>query len=154
MLQKRDFVLLSYLRKNARMGLTAMSKHSQVPVSTIYDRLKSYTGTCVLRTTALLNFEQLGFHTRVSILFRCDAKSRDGLRDYLTKALPVNSLCKINNGYDFFADCVFRDLHALEDFLDKTERQFDIKTKQVFFVIDDIKREGFLADPNLVEVLV
>jgi DNA-binding Lrp family transcriptional regulator len=154
MVQKRDLVLLSHLRKNARMGLTAMSKASRVPVSTIYDRLKAYLGTYVVRNTALLDFSQLGFHTRATILFRTDPKARDALRDHLSKSFPVNSLFKINNGYDFCADCVFRDLHELEDFLDRTERQFDIKSKQVFFVIDDIKREAFLSDPSLVDVMV
>jgi DNA-binding Lrp family transcriptional regulator len=153
MVHKRDLVLLSYLRKNARMGLTAMSRQSRVPVSTIYDRLKCYNGTYVVRNTALLNFSELGFHTRVNILLRTDPKKRDALRDYLSKALYVNSLLKINNGYDFFVDCVFKDLHQLEDFLDRTEKEFTIKAKQVFFVIDDIKRECFLSDPSLVDVI-
>jgi DNA-binding Lrp family transcriptional regulator len=135
------------------MGLTAMSKSARVPISTIYDRLKIYAGTFIVRNTALLDFSKLGFHTRATILMRSDPKSRDALRDYLSKALPVNSLFKINNGFDFCADCVFRDLHDLEDFMDKTERQFDIKSKQVFFVIDDIKREAFLSDPLLVDVV-
>ena len=132
------------------MGLTAMSRSSNVPVSTIYDRLRVYLGTYVQRTTALLNFQQLGYHTRVNILLRVEPKSRDALRDHLVHALPVNSLFKINNGFDYFADCVFHDMHELEQFLDALD-QYGVKAKQVYFIIDDIKREAFLSDPSLVD---
>jgi DNA-binding Lrp family transcriptional regulator len=153
MVQKRDLIILSNLRKNARMGLTQMSKQTRVPVSTIHDRLKAYLGSYVLRNTALLNFQQIGFHTRVTLMLRASPKDKEQLRDFLAKAISVNSLYRINNGFDFLADCVFRDMQELEDFLDKAEKQFDIKAKQLFFVIDDIKREAFLSDPQLVDLV-
>ena len=33
------------------------------------------------------------------------------------------------------------------------EEKFDIKSKEVYYVIDDIKREAFMSDPNVVDLL-
>jgi len=153
MIPKKDMVILSHLRKNARMGLTEMSKASHMPVSTIHDRLKNYTGTYIHRNTALLNFASLGFTTRVSLLLRVHPKDKDALRQALSSAPMVNSLYKINNGYDFLAECVFRTMRDLEDFIEHLEQQHDVKAKQIFFVIDDLKREAFLADPQLIDLV-
>lgn len=153
MLPKKDMVILSHLRKNARMGLTEMSRSSRVPVSTLHDRLKTYAGTYIHRNTALLNFASLGFTTRVSILLRIGTKDKEAVRATLSAAPMVNSLYKINNGYDFLAECVFRTMRDLEDFIERLEQQHDVKAKQVFFVIDDLKREAFLADPQLLDLV-
>ncbi len=154
MIPKKDLVILSHLRSNARMGLTQMSRSSRVPVSTIHDRIKQFGQSYVHRSTALLNFAALGFGTRVSLLLRVHSKDKDALREHLARSPSVNSLFKINNGFDYFADCVFRSMRDLEDFVDGIERQYDIKAKQVHFIIDDIKRESFLSDPQLIEIFI
>lgn len=154
MVHKRDLLIISNLRKDARMGLTKMSKETRVPVSTIYDRIHQLCQGYVVRNTALLNFNQLGFHTRVTLMLRAAPKDKEQLKDYLSKAAHVNSLCRVNNGFDFLADCVFRDMQELEDFVDRAEKEFDIKAKQMYFVIDDIKRESFLADPLLIDMVM
>ncbi|MBI4439643.1 hypothetical protein HY638_01615, partial [Candidatus Woesearchaeota archaeon] len=38
---------------------------------------------------------------------------------------------------------------ALEEFLEKLSVQFRVKRKEVYHIIDDIKREEFLSDPQL-----
>ena len=43
-MKKKDQILLSYLRKDARMPLTKMSKKTNIPVSTLFDRLKVNEG--------------------------------------------------------------------------------------------------------------
>ncbi|MFC1769320.1 hypothetical protein ACFLZX_06180, partial [Nanoarchaeota archaeon] len=69
------------------------------------------------------------------------------LADFLIKHNNVNSAFKINNGYDFHIECMFRNLKELEEFNENLEEKFNIKDKKVFFLIEDIKRETFLEDP-------
>jgi hypothetical protein len=42
---------------------------------------------------------------------------------------------------------IFKHIKDLEDFMEILEEKFPIKSKQVFYIIDDIKREEFMADP-------
>ena len=50
-------------------------------------------------------------------------------------------------------EMVFREIREMEDFLEKIEDRFKIKAKQVFYVIEDLKREEFLAEPELLELV-
>ncbi len=40
-MNQKDLKILAYLRQDARMPLTSMSKKTGIPVSTIFDRLRN-----------------------------------------------------------------------------------------------------------------
>ena len=75
------------------------------------------------------------------------------LKDFLMKHEHVNSLFKVNNGYDFLAEMVFQHIKDLEDFLEMLEHKYDVKDKSVFYIIEDICREEFMAKPELVKLV-
>jgi len=81
-------------------------------------------------------------------------EDRDKLKSYLKEHQSINSLFKINNGYDFLAEGVFENVKELEDFLEMLEDKFKLKDKKVFYVIEDIKRENFLARPEVMPQVV
>ena len=45
---------------------------------------------------------------------------------------------------------VFHTVKDLEDFLDDLGKMFDIQDQKHPYIIDDVKRESFLSDPNMV----
>jgi hypothetical protein len=45
-------------------------------------------------------------------------------------------------------ECVFRQIKDMDQFLDEVEKKFRIQDKQSFFIIEDLKREEFMSDPN------
>ncbi len=145
---KKDVMIMSYLRRNSRESLTSMSRKIKIPISTIYDRLKIYESTTIMKYTSLLDFGKLGFMTRANIALKTDQSQREELREFLMKHKHVNSLFKINNGFDFMADVVFRHVKDLEDFMEQLEARFHITGKQVYYVIQDIKREEFMSNPD------
>lgn len=151
MISKKDMVILSYLRKDARETLTRMSRKTSIPVSTIYDRLKTQEQEIIKGYTALLDFSKLGYNARCKIIIRVAREKRDELERFLLVHRNVNSLYKINNGFDFLIEGVFRNIRESEDFLEMLDTKFGVKTKQVYYIIDDIKREAFMADPEWVE---
>ena len=153
MVQKKDLQIISNLRADSRQTLTNMSKKTNIPISTIYDRLKANEGSLIKRHTCLLDFNKLGFTTRAKVLLRVDRAAREELKEYLTKHRNINSLAKINNNYDFLFEAVFKQIKELEEFLEKLEEKFKIKSKQVFYIIEDVKRESFLSEPEVLEVL-
>jgi hypothetical protein len=70
----------------------------------------------------------------------------------LAKNSNINSVYKTNNGFDFMMEGIFKHIKDLEDFMENLEGRFPIKSKQVFYIIEDIKREGFMADPVLFDL--
>ena len=115
--------------------------------------MNTYDGKVVHKTISLLNFGEIGFGTRANVLLRA-GKDKEQLKRHLIDHLFVNSLYKVNNGFDYLAECVFRSMKDLESFIDHLREQFDVRGSEVYYVVDDLKREGFLADPSLVDLLV
>jgi DNA-binding Lrp family transcriptional regulator len=149
-MKSKDLQIIAQLRNDARMPLTIMSKKIRVPVSTIFDRLKLHEGDLITKHTSLLNFTKLGYNSRANIMLKVDRECKDAIKEYLLKHPSVNSLYKINNGFDFMAEGVFRQIKDTEDFIDDLEKKFKVLDKNVFFIIDDVKREAFMNDSNLI----
>ena len=75
-LSKTDLLILSYLRKDARIKLTALSRKIGVPISTIYEKLKRFRANGLVRLIALVDYNRLGLSTRVMIAFKVDRDIR------------------------------------------------------------------------------
>ena len=151
MIPQKDMMILSHLRKDARETLTKMSRMTGIPVSTIYDRLKMHEKELIKGYTCLLDFSKLGYSARAKIIVKVAREKRDQLEHYLLSHESVNSLYKINNGFDFMVEGIFRDIKQSEDFLEALEIKFGVKSKQVYYIIDDIKREAFMAEPEMLD---
>lgn len=153
MMEERDMVLLAHLRRNARAKLTHISKQTDIPVSTMFERIRNPLGSYVTKYTCLLNNSELGFNSRATIILKVDKEQKQEIGQFLEKNQNVNSLYRINNGYDFLVDVIFRQMAHLEEFIEQLERKFRIKQREVYFVIDEIKQEAFLADPQTAMLL-
>jgi DNA-binding Lrp family transcriptional regulator len=148
----KDLKILSHLRKDARMPLTKMSKQTSIPVSTLFDRLKIQEDKFIVKHTSLIDFTKLGFFTRANITFKIDRGDKESFKDYLLKHPSVNSVYRINNGYDFMLEGVFKQIVDMEDFIEKIEERFNVLEKNSFYIIEDLKREAFLSDPHMLEM--
>ena len=153
MLSKKDFLLMSFLRKNSRQRLTKMSKQTKVPVSTIYDKLKVFEKGIIQKHTSLIDFSKLGFNARANIMLKVKRENREELKKDLMQCNNINTVYKINTGFDFMVEGVFRNIKDMEDFLEKLDDRFEIKERKVFYIIEDLKREGFLSDPNSADII-
>jgi Lrp/AsnC family leucine-responsive transcriptional regulator len=140
-----DMKIMQHIRQNARMNLTAISRKTGIPVSTIFDRLQAHEGSFITKFTALVDFAKLGFPVRANVFLKVDPQSRDGIRNHLLVHQSVNNLYRINNGYDFAAECVFTSIKEVEEFVEALEMQFKVLDKHVFHIIDDIAREKVLT---------
>lgn len=139
----KDVKVLSVLRQDSRLSLKEMSRRTNLPISTIYERLREYRNGVVRRNTAIIDFKELGFHTRANVLLKVGNSDRKQLRECLSKSRSTNSVFRVNNGFDFMAEFVFKDMQELEDYLEVLESKFQIKDKQIFYVVEDLKRENF-----------
>lgn len=148
---QKDLLIMSHLRRDSRLPLTEISKKTRIPVSTIFDRLKS--NELIAKNTCLLNFSKIGYNIRANITLKVDRADKDAIKEFLLKHHSVNSLYKINSGFDFMLEGVFRELKDLDLFVEDLERRFRIQDKNSHFIIDDLKREAFMSDPELLHLL-
>ena len=145
----QDLVIVSYLRQDARITLTKMSRETRIPVSTIFDKIKGYKETGLIRkNTALVSFDRFGYNTKALIFFSADKEDRGKLAELLKNNRHVNSLFKINSGWDLMAEVISPNFKEIEDFLESVEGEVTLKDKKVFYVIDELKREEFLSNPK------
>jgi len=153
MVSKKDLVVVSHLRQNSRETLTRLSKKTNMPISTLHDKMKSGCSDVISRNVALMDFSKVGFHCRAYITMRVNKKQRDDIRDFLEKQDMVNTLLRINNGYDFLVEGVFRNINEMEMFIERLDEKFDIKEKKVYHVINNIKQETFMSTPEAIDLL-
>ena len=139
-------LILSHLRQNARRTLTHMSRHTRVPISTLHEIIKSKKDW---RYTVLTDFAQLGFQIKAQVYLKVKKDQKLRLREHLKASFDVNSLYKVNNGYDFMCEVICKDLNCLESFLEIVDDKFTVKSREVHHIMEDIKKESFLAFPEL-----
>ncbi|MBT3304075.1 Lrp/AsnC family transcriptional regulator [Candidatus Woesearchaeota archaeon] len=147
---KKELVLLSKLRNNSRQRLTTLSKETRIPVSTIFEMLKRTNK--IVKNTCLLNFTELGYSIRATITLKVDAQQKNQVSEFLLKIPNLNSLYKINNGYDFMLEVVHKEMRDLELFLELLDSKFIIKEKNVYYVIDELLRESFLVEESNIDL--
>ncbi len=131
----KEMKILANLRQDARQSLVSISKKTDIPVSTVYEKIKQQESLTIKKYTSLLDFPSLGFNIRAKILVKGDVK------DYLMEHENVNSVFQLNDGFDFAADCIFKHMSEFKSFIEG----LDGVKKEVFFVTDELKREEFLS---------
>lgn len=147
-IKEEDLLLLSHLRKNARVTLTQLSKETKIPISTIHDKLKHQE--IIQKNICLLDYALLGFSTQVHIFLKVGKEDKDKLIDYLLDHFNVNTIAKVNSGFDFLIEGIFRNIKDIEDFVEDLELAYKIKAKQVFYIIYEITKEQFFTNPDRV----
>ena len=146
----KEQLLISHLRQNARKNLTAISRCTGIPVSTLFEKIKQLEKSLIKKHTALLDFSRLGFDVRVNFALKAGKQARERVMEFLMKDARVNSVYRINNGYDFMAECIFRSMKEASEFSEKLE---EIKVKEVkeYYILDELKKEEFMGDPELMK---
>lgn len=149
-MKQSDLSIISHLRLNGRETLTSMSKKTRIPVSTIFDKLRENVSGVIKRPTVLIDFHRLGYPTVSTMLIKVNKEHRDSLKEYLAKSFNVNSFYRINNGYDFLVEVIFRNMQEQEFFVERLEESYNILDLKPFFVIEEVKKEEFFSNPKVI----
>ncbi len=152
MISIKDREALIYLRKDARMTLSKLSRATKTPVSTLFNRIKKQEENFVKKFTVLLDYRKIGYLARAYVVVKVHRKDKEELRLFLHRHKNVNSLYKVNHDYDFLTDVVFKDYVELDGFLEELQNDFAVKIGFVHHIIENIKEEHFFSEPNKAEV--
>lgn len=151
MVSKNDLMTICHLRQDARQNLTKISRKTNIPVSTLYYRLKWYEKDIIKKHTCLLNYGSLGFNTKVNMMIKSNKEEKEAVKEYLVKNYNVNSVYAVNDKNSFMIAAIFRDMKELYCFVESLEDKFRIK-KDIFYIIEEIKEEDFLTSPSLLGI--
>jgi len=152
LLTKKELLILTHLRADSRKSLAMISRETDIPISTIFDKVNKLGKSMISKYSPLLDFQKLGFGLRVNFVLKANDKKKQELKDFLLINKNVNSMLRLNNDFDFFIEAVFRDMKGLEEFSESLEK-FKIKKKKEFFIIEDLKREEFLTKPEHIKLI-
>ena len=147
-LTKRDFNLLTALRKNSRLTLTQMSKETKIPISTLYDRLKMQTGKTITKHTSILDFTKLGYATRMIVYLQVDALKRKELERCLQVHENINNVYEVVQDFDYGIEGIFKNIQEATAFIRQLQERFPSIKYQSHFINRDIVREKFLPQAS------
>jgi DNA-binding Lrp family transcriptional regulator len=143
-LNERDIQLVRELRTNSRKSIALISRELGIPVSTIFDRISQMEGPVIKRYATLLDFSKMGYLIRVCYMIKSSESAKDELKDFLLMYPRTNTLMRINNGFDFYADMVFRSMSEMEDFQERLKEQGAVAAEG-HYILSEIKQEAFLS---------
>ncbi len=152
-IKKKDLLILSFLRKNSRISLTTMSRKTGIPISTLYDKIKMHQGKIIKKFTSIIDFKKLGYDIKANILIKTHFYDIEKIQSFLEKCFNVNNLQVINNHYNFFVEGIFRDIQELEEFKKKLFEKGKIEAIDIYFIVDELKKEKLLEETELIKTL-
>ncbi len=147
MLSKKDLLILTQLRKDARNSLALIARSTGIPVSTVFERTKALEKSVITKNTTLLNFSLLGHSLRVNFVLR--AADQEKLVAYLEHP-SVNTVYRLM-GDCFFVEAAFRDMMGKERFMEGLKDFAEVEDSH--YVIEDVKREAFLTRPSHIKAV-
>ncbi len=153
-IKKKDLLILSYLRKNSRISLTKMSRKTGIPISTLYDKIQSQKGKIIKKFTSIIDFKKLGYEIKANILIKTHFYDIEKIQVFLEKCFHVNNLQVINNHYNFFIEGVFKNIQELEEFKKKLFERGRIEAIDIYFIVDEIKKEKLLEETEIIETMI
>ena len=139
-----DLKIMTHLRKNARETLTRLSRDTGIAISTAFDRLRRLERRGIIRRhTSLFDLGKIGMNSAIVVLLKSDPGEKKNLESWLRENRHVNSLMKINGGWDYVAEAYFGNIRSIEDFLESVSSEFDGVKTLTLYVLEDLKREDF-----------
>lgn len=145
---KKDWQIIAMLRQNGRLRLTQLARKTGMPVSTLFDKIKRAYAPFLRKCTFLINYDAAGYKSKAYVVFKIKERKEE-LLQYLRKHTNINTLFRVNNGWDILAEIVFPEMKEMEAFLENLEQKYPIMQKEVHYILEEITREAFLTNPEL-----
>ena len=146
-MKESDLKIIAKLRKNARNKVTNIAKDMKIPVTTIYDKIRSqYKKGIYTKHASLIDYSKLGYFANSFLTIKVEKNDREKLKNFLNAHPNINSIYRIDSGHDFMIETVFENVGKQRDFIDETENLFHINEIRPFTILQEIKKEGFLAE--------
>jgi len=138
--------IISHLRQDSRSSLVPISHQTKIPVSTLYDQIRKLSHDQVIKKfTSWVDFSKLGYSHHSKIVLMVDCKERQILLDFLKQCPAVNSISKVNHGFDYMVELVHKDVKEYSLFMEELKDKFLIINLHEYQILEEIEKEKFLT---------
>lgn len=142
---EKDLRIVSELRRDSGASLKEISKNTNIPVSTIFDRIKNLDKDVITRKVALIDFTKLGYNIRTVSMLRLEKRNQDEIRRYLENCSSINCIHSIEGKYDLLVGNVFKNIKEMAGFVKVLKEKFDMKDLDMHYITETIQSESFLS---------
>ncbi len=147
MLSNDEMLILAHLRKNARKSLAMIGRELNMPISTVFDKVHKINNSVVLKHTSLLDFAKLDHGLKINYVIKTTQGKEQQLLSFLAKHHKVNSVQRLKDDNEFFVEAIFRDMVEFDSFTEALE-EYKARNIQVINIVEELKKEEFLADAS------
>ncbi|RIB35163.1 MAG: hypothetical protein BXU00_03120 [Candidatus Nanoclepta minutus] len=113
--------ILDILKRNAKTSLKEISRELNLPITTVYYRLKRLEKEGIIEAyTIKINYEKLGYRVRAFILIKYDPSSEISQKDLLKKLKSFENVEEayiITGEYDILLKIISKNIEELSTFI-------------------------------------
>ena len=141
MVKEDEIKILDILRKDGRRKLTDISRETNMPVATVYEKLKKID-QYIIKNTTLLNFSRMNYPLSIIYMIRTDMKRSDIIR-FITNCPNINNAYRSSDGFNYLVEAIFKNMREANEF---RENLIIFGTKSIIEhpVLETLKKEDML----------
>lgn len=141
MIKEKDKRIIKLLRNNSRMKLKEISLELDMPITTVFERMKTIK-KLILKNTSILDYKKINYPIKVIYGINAYDLNKDKIIQYLNKDKNVDNLFHCNGSYNILIEAFFVDLNEANEFYESLKLFYPMKITE-HQVINDIKKEEF-----------
>ncbi|WP_304123673.1 Lrp/AsnC family transcriptional regulator [Methanosphaera cuniculi] len=142
-MDETDEKILSALVENSRMPISKISQKTNIPDSTISNRLKKLEKNGVIeKYTTILDPEKVGINVSAIIIIQTETEKHENVEKELPKLKEVTDVYTVSGEYDILIKLWAHTLDELNDIINSEIRTIDgIEELRELIVMDVLKEE-------------
>lgn len=142
-MDKTDEKILSALVENSRMPISKISQKTNIPDSTISNRIKKLEKNGVIeKYTTILDPEKVGINVSAIIIIQTETEKHENVEKELPKLKEVTDVYTVSGEYDILIKLWAHTLDELNDIINSEIRTIDgIEELRELIVMDVLKEE-------------
>ena len=142
-----DLKLLEVLRVNSKLSTSKLSKKTQIPITTVFNRIKKLEKEGLIKSyTLILDQKKLGNPLKVYVFVHYDITvidkiiSREQLKKQLLLLPKVEEISYTTGRFDIFLKVQVKDMDELNELiLGRLRKIPGVGQTESFFVLEEVK---------------
>lgn len=144
-MEEKDEIILGFLRENAKLTTSKISKKTGIPITTVHNRIKKMVAEGIIKKyTVEIDYDKIGKHIPAFILINVDPKelkeknlSYDVVAQKLKIMPEVEDAYAITGAFDIYAKIRIESVEKLNEFLVKLRKIIGIERTQTGIILSE-----------------
>ncbi|MBD3248709.1 hypothetical protein GF336_01570 [Candidatus Woesearchaeota archaeon] len=119
--------IIQHLRKGKRMNISSVAREMELPVSTVSDAIRRIESKYILKRSSLLDYGKMGYNAHSIIAVKVEPRQRKEFLDFLKKEECVNSIYRINHGFNFLFELICGDSIGMLNWIEDIKTRFGVE---------------------------